>query len=88
MLVAAYGAMAVGMGWWSQRIYPVPYQWRRVATAALAAVALAAIGGIVDAGLPGAFALLAVYPFALLAPGFTSPVERRRLRALVTQRGA
>ena len=43
--VAAYGSMAVGMGWWSQRIYPVPYQWRRVATAALAAVALAAIGG-------------------------------------------
>ena len=38
--VAAYGSMAIGMGWWSQRIYPVPYQWRRVATAALAAVAL------------------------------------------------
>ena len=86
--VAAYGSMAIGMGWWSQRIYPVPYQWRRVATAALAAVALAAIGGIVDAGLLGAFALIAAYPFALLALGFTSPVERRRLRALVTQRGA
>jgi O-antigen/teichoic acid export membrane protein len=86
--VAAYGSMAVGMGWWSQRIYPVPYQWRRVATASLAAVALAAIGGIVDTGLLGAFALIAVYPFALLALGFTSPVERRRLRALVTQRGA
>ena len=86
--VAAYGSMAVGMGGWSQRIYPVPYQWRRVATAALAAVALAAIAGIVDAGLLGAFALIAAYPFALLALGFTSPVERRRLRALVTQRGA
>ena len=41
-----------------------------------------------DAGLLGAFALIAAYPFALLALGFTSPVERRRLRALVTQRGA
>ena len=36
--VAAYATMAVGMAWWSQRIYPVPYQWRRVATAAVAAV--------------------------------------------------
>ena len=42
--VAAYATMAVGMAWWSQRIYPVPYQWRRVGTAALAAVGLAALG--------------------------------------------
>ena len=34
--VAAYSTMAVGMAWWSQRLYPVPYQWRRVATAASA----------------------------------------------------
>ena len=32
--VAAYATMAVGMAWWSQRVYPVPYQWRRVVTAA------------------------------------------------------
>ena len=32
--VAAYSTMFVGMVWWSQRIYPVPYQWRRVVTAA------------------------------------------------------
>ena len=37
--VAAYATMAVGMAWWSQRIYPVPYQWRRVATAAVGAAA-------------------------------------------------
>ena len=49
--VAAYSTMAVGMAWWSQKIYPVPYQWRRVATAALAAVALAAIGKELDVGL-------------------------------------
>ena len=29
--IAAYSVMFVGMVWWSQRIYPVPYQWRRVA---------------------------------------------------------
>jgi hypothetical protein len=75
------------MGWWSQRIYPVPYQWRRVATAALAGVGLAALGGIMDAGLGVTVVLIAAYPLALFALGFTSPVERRRLRALVTQRG-
>ena len=49
--VAAYATMAVGMAWWAQRIYPVPYQWRRVGTAALAAVGLAALGALLDAGL-------------------------------------
>ena len=48
--VAAYTTMAVGMAWWSQRIYPVPYQWRRVGTAALAAVGLAACGSSSAAG--------------------------------------
>ena len=30
--IAAYSVMFAGMVWWSQRIYPVPYQWRRVLT--------------------------------------------------------
>ncbi len=50
--VAAYATMAVGMAWWSQRIYPVPYQWRRVATAALAAVASPRSGASLDGGPP------------------------------------
>ena len=33
--IAAYATMFAGMSWWAQRIYPVPYQWRRVLTAAL-----------------------------------------------------
>ena len=28
--VASYAIMFVGMAWWSQHVYPVPYQWRRV----------------------------------------------------------
>ena len=83
--VAAYTTMAVGMAWWSQRIYPVPYQWRRVGTAALAAVALATVGKLVGGGLPVAFALILVYPLALLALGFTTSAERQRARALVTR---
>ena len=83
--VAAYGTMAVGMAWWSQRIYPVPYQWRRVATAALAAVALASLGALLDGGLPLVVLLILAYPPALLLLGFTTPVERTRLRALVSR---
>jgi O-antigen/teichoic acid export membrane protein len=81
--VAAYSTMAIAMAWWSQRIYPVPYQWRRVTTATLGAVGLAAIGKGLGGGIPAAIALIALYPPVLLALGFTSPGERRRLWALV-----
>ena len=32
--IAAFVTMFAGMAWWAQRIFPVPYQWRRVLTAA------------------------------------------------------
>jgi O-antigen/teichoic acid export membrane protein len=83
--IAAYVTMAIGMAWWSQRIYPVPYQWRRVVTAALAAVGIAVLGKAIDVGLPAAVALCAVYPLALGLLGFTSPEERRRLGRLVAR---
>ena len=83
--VAAYTTMAVGMAWWSQRLYPVPYQWRRVVTAVAGAVALAAVGKLVDDGLALAFLLIAAYPLALLLLGFTTSTERRRLTRLVTR---
>jgi O-antigen/teichoic acid export membrane protein len=83
--VAAYTTMAVGMAWWSQRLYPVPYQWRRVATAVAGAVALAVVGKLVDDGLALAFLLIAAYPLALLLLGFTTSTERRRLTRLVTR---
>ena len=80
--VAAYSTMAVGMAWWSQRLYPVPYQWRRVATAAAGAVGLAAARQAARRGLPLAVALILAYPAALLVLGFTTPTERRRVAAL------
>jgi len=83
--VAAYVTMAVGMAWWSQRIYPVPYQWRRVVTAAAAAVGLAVLGKAIDVGFGGALALCVAYPLALAVLGFTSAEERRRLGRLVTR---
>ena len=83
--VAAYTTMAVGMAWWSQRIYPVPYQWRRVATAAVGAVALAALGKELDVGLAAAVALTIAYPLVLVLLGFTTHAERSRARALMTR---
>jgi O-antigen/teichoic acid export membrane protein len=82
--VAAYSTMFAGMVWWSQQIYPVPYQWRRVATAAAAGIALVAIGKLADVGLALALPLALVYPLVLLPLGFYLPAERkaigRRLR--------
>jgi len=78
--VAAYGVMFVAMTWYAQRVFPVPYQWRRVVTAAGAAVALLLAGKALG-GLAAALALTLAYPLALLLLGFFQPREVRRLRA-------
>ncbi|MFL5938474.1 MAG: oligosaccharide flippase family protein, partial [Gaiellaceae bacterium] len=76
----AYVAMFVGMTLNAQRVWPVPYQWRRVLTLTLVAVGLLVIGKAVDAPLPLAIALCLVYPVALLPFRFYLPAELRRLR--------
>jgi O-antigen/teichoic acid export membrane protein len=77
--VAAYSMMFAGMTWWSQQIYPVPYQWRRVGTAAAAGIALASIGKLAGGGLPVAVLLALAYPLVLLPLGFYLPAERRAI---------
>jgi O-antigen/teichoic acid export membrane protein len=77
----AYTAMFLGMTWYAQRVFPTPYQWRRVATAAGAAVALTVAGKLLDVPLAVAIALVAAYPLALLLLGFFLPEERRTLSA-------
>ncbi|MBA2742627.1 MAG: oligosaccharide flippase family protein [Actinobacteria bacterium] len=79
--VAAYATMFAGMSWWAQRIYRVPYQWRRVLTAALAGVALAVTGKLVEGGLAVALAFAVAYPLVLLPLGFYLPAERRAIGA-------
>jgi hypothetical protein len=79
----AYVVLFLGMTAYAQSVYPVAYQWRRVATAVVVAVALnvAARAG----GLPFApsLVLVAVYPLVLGLLGFFLPAERARLRRLV-----
>jgi O-antigen/teichoic acid export membrane protein len=79
--IAAYGTMFVGMSWWAQRIYRVPYQWRRVLTAGLAGAGLAIAGKLVGGGFTVALLLALVYPFALLPLGFYLPAERKAIGA-------
>jgi O-antigen/teichoic acid export membrane protein len=79
--VAAYATMFLGMAWWAQRIYPVPYQWRRVGTAAAVGIALVAAGKLLDASLAVAFVLALAYPVALALVGFYLPSERRAIGA-------
>ena len=83
--IVSYVIMFVGMAWWSQRVFPVPYQWRRVCTAAAVAVALVVAGKLTDTGLVVSGLLALAYPLALAPFAFYLPVERRRLRALLAR---
>ncbi len=78
--IGAYGVLFLGMAWKAQRVFPVPYQWRRVATAYGTAVGLTVVARMLDLPLGGAIALVAVYPLVLLPLGFFLPEELRRLR--------
>jgi O-antigen/teichoic acid export membrane protein len=77
---AAFAVLFLGMTWYAQRVYPVPYQWRRVLTAASAAIGLTVLGKLLDVPLLVAFALVALYPLVLLPLGFYLPAELERLR--------
>ena len=81
--LVAYVVMFLGMTIRAQQVFPVPYQWRRVALVAGAAVGLTVLGKALHVPLAGALGLVAVYPLILLPLGFYLPVELRRLRGLV-----
>ena len=81
--VSAYTLLFVAMAWRAQSVFPVPYQWRRVATLGLAAVALTVLGKVLDVPLALALALTAAYPLLLAVLGFYLPAERKRLLRLL-----
>jgi O-antigen/teichoic acid export membrane protein len=80
-LVASYVVVLALMYVFTQRLFPVPYQWGRLARVVLTSAALVGIGELVmptsgAAGLLGRAALFAAYPLALFASGFFTPGER------------
>ena len=86
-LVASYGVVVVLMYVFTQRLFPVPYQWGRLARAVLTAAGLALLGELLMPtdgflGLLGRAFLLALYPLGLLASGFFTPEERRWIAKL------
>jgi O-antigen/teichoic acid export membrane protein len=80
--LAAYLTLFLGMVVNSTRVYPVDYQWRRVATLVAVAVGLTVAGSVPDVPLAVAILIALAYPVVLLPLGFYLPAERRRFRAL------
>lgn len=86
-LVASYLVVLALMYGFTQRLFPVPYEWARLARAVAAAAVLVLAGELLlptegVAGLVSRTAVWLVYPAALLASGFFTPAERRGLAAL------
>jgi O-antigen/teichoic acid export membrane protein len=84
--LAGYALLMVVRTWNAQEIYPVPYQWRRVAVVLGAAGILTALGKLLPQSLPLAIGLTLAYPLSLGLLGFYLPVERARLRRLLPLR--
>jgi hypothetical protein len=71
------------MAWRAQRIFPVPYQWRRIVLIVTASVSLVVAGKLVHASLPVAIALAAAFPLVLVPLRFYRPDELASLRRLM-----
>ncbi len=82
---AAYVVLFLGMTAYAQSVYPVAYQWRRVATCLAVAVGLTVAARASHLPLAPSALLVLAYPLALAVAGFYLPAERRRLRALVAR---
>jgi len=86
-LVASYLVVVVLMYGFTQRLFPVPYEWSRLARIVLVTAALVAAGELLlptdgFAGLAGRLVLWLAYPAVLLLSGFFSDEERRWLARL------
>jgi O-antigen/teichoic acid export membrane protein len=87
-LVASYLVVLVLMYAFTQRLFPVPYEWRRLALVVLSAAALVGVGEALlptagFAGLAGRTALWLGYPLVLFAAGFLHAEERTQLGAML-----
>ncbi len=80
-LVASYLVVVALMYGFTQRLFPVPYQWGRLARVVLTSALLVGVGELVmptsgAAGLLGRFLLFIAYPLGLFYSGFFTPGER------------
>ena len=80
-LVASYLVVLALMYVFTQRLFPVPYEWGRLTRIVLVSAALVGVGELVmptsgAGGFLGRAALLAAYPLALHLGRFFTPAER------------
>jgi O-antigen/teichoic acid export membrane protein len=95
--VAGYGLLAATIYFYSERFYPIPYEWRRlIKLVAAMLISLAGVGAIMKfTGLATAMPLdalvvrtvatlpaVALFPITLLVSGFFNPGERARWHRL------
>jgi O-antigen/teichoic acid export membrane protein len=80
--LAAYTAMFVTMAWYVQRVYPVPYRWKRIVLLGGGAAGLTVLGKSVDLPVAGAVGLTLAYPLVLVLAALCVPTERLQLRRL------
>ncbi len=86
-LVASYLVVLALMYGFTQRLFPVPYEWARLARVVAVAAGIVVLGELLlpTEGFPGLLARTALwlaYPLALLATGFFTAGERRWLARL------
>jgi O-antigen/teichoic acid export membrane protein len=86
-LVASYVVVVALMYGFTQRLFPVPYEWGRLARIAIAAAALVGLGELLlptegFVGLATRIALWLTYPAVLLLSGFFTGEERGWLARL------
>ncbi len=86
-LVASYLVVLTLMYVFTQRLFPVPYEWSRLLRVVLVSALIVGAGELLlptegFAGLAARIVVWLVYPFALLATGFFTPSERHWLGRL------
>ena len=91
---AAYALMASLGAWQSNRVFPVPFEWRRLAYLAIPVAALFSadwwmashgVRPLSIFGVTSKIGLLMLLPAVLFATGFFRHGELRALRALLTR---
>ncbi|HZJ28465.1 MAG TPA: lipopolysaccharide biosynthesis protein [Solirubrobacterales bacterium] len=86
-LVISYVVVLVLMYVFTQRLFPVPYEWGRLARVVIIAALVIGVGDLVAptegvAGLAARLLFCCAYPALLLASGFFTPAEREGLLLL------
>ncbi len=86
-LVASYLVVLTLMYGFTQRLFPVPYEWGRLARVLLTAITLVLAGELLlptvgATGFLSRAVIWLLYPLALLAAGFFTAAERRGLTRL------